>query len=81
MADPPMHIEFEEPEGDSLLLLAVEGVISEWFGEALGPDRAHDITDCAANVVEPLQGRGTADDDRSVLSASRRSHSAGQEFT
>ena len=62
MADPPIHIKFDEPEGDSPLILAVEGVISEWFGEALGPDRADDITDCAANVVELLQGWGTADD-------------------
>ena len=53
MADPRIHITFAEPEGDSPLIEAIEGIITEWFGAQYNLV-ADDIEDCAGNIVEML---------------------------
>lgn len=53
--DPPIHIKFTEPTGDSELIGAVEGIIREWFAPLANVDPA-DIEDCAGNIVHLLQG-------------------------
>lgn len=60
-ADPPIHITFKEPEGDSPLIGEIEKVILEWL-----PHINLDITeaeDCASEIVMLLQGWGTNGDD------------------